>query len=40
MIEWVDESSDREMTSKIEEEGRRILRSVVVSTKKGNHRKS
>ena len=26
MIEWVDESSDSEMTSKIEEEGRRILR--------------
>jgi hypothetical protein len=26
MIEWVDESSDSEMTSKIEEEGRRILK--------------
>lgn len=37
VIEWADEedeSSDSEMTSKIEEEGRRMLISVVVSTKK------
>lgn len=37
VIEWADEkdeSSDSEMMSKIEEEERRMLRSVVVSTKK------
>lgn len=39
MIEWADEddeSSDSEMTSRIEEQGRRMLRSVVVSTKNGS----
>jgi SSS family transporter len=37
VIEWTDEEDeflDGEMTSKIEEEGRRMLRSVVISTKK------
>lgn len=37
VIEWTDdeeESLDGEMTSKIEEEGRRMLRSVVISTNK------
>lgn len=40
VIEWTDdqeESVDVEMTAKIEEEGRKMLRSVVVSKKKGNY---
>jgi urea-proton symporter len=39
VIEWTDEddeASDSEMTSRIEEQGRRMLRSVVVSIKKGS----
>lgn len=38
VIEWTDEeeeSLDNEMTSRLEEEGRRMLRSVVISTEKG-----
>jgi urea-proton symporter len=40
VIEWTDdqeESVDVEITAKIEEEGRKMLRSVVVSKKKGNY---
>jgi hypothetical protein len=43
VIEWADEedeSSDSEMMSKIKEEGRRMLISVVVLNQKGNHRKN
>jgi hypothetical protein len=43
VIEWADEEdepSDSERTSKIEKEGRRMLISVVGSTKKGNHQKN
>ncbi len=43
IIGWADEedeSSDSERTSKIEKEGRRMLISIVSSTKKGNHQKN